>query len=747
MPDRALPWSRRATVDRLALALVALAGAVAVFLVATETFAYRSVNDDEGVYLMQAAMLLEGRLFLDPGAYGASVRPWFFVADPVADGVRYYPKYAPVAAAVFAAGMLAGDATLALAAVAAGSVALVGVLAADAFDRRTGVAAAVALVTAPLFLVTGATFLSYAPTTLATLAFAVAYVRSYRADTPRRRASWGLLAGLGVGVAFFSRPYTALYFAAPFVAHTLVRLARAREAGPSALRAALVRSGATALVGVAFVAVTLGYNAAVTGDPLTFPYEAFAPRDGVGFGRRAILGYEETYTPALAVESTLAALRRLALQWGPAAPVGTALALLGALSYRAPRGSRRRRSSGPGGGATTGGVAGMTDREVRLLLAGVAVAIVLGEAYFWGTLNGLRNGLIDLLGPFYHFGLLVPVAAFAGAGATSLLRGTRAAAARRLSPSEARGVVLVVLLLSASVAGFATATSLAEPLRENGERTENLAAAYEPFQRERLEDAVVLLADPYGDWVAHPFQALRNDPGLDGPVVYAADGPPARDLRVLTATDRTPYRYTYRGVWTGAVTPIEPELRRLEVLRGPRVDATTTVGVPAGARTASVRVETDAGYARYEATVPDAGAGDSLRVDWSVTPAGVAVDGRARAAGPRRVPLPGEATTVRLLVTFVDDAGSSVTYRQELTVDVADGEVRAVWPPITRVCRLTTDCGREATWVGPDADYLSGVRVDATASATGANGSGNATANATASLPAPPRLGASPAPR
>jgi hypothetical protein len=735
---RDLPaFDRRATAERAALALVAVGGAVAVLLVATETFPYHSVNDDEGVYLTQAAMLLEGRLFLEPGAYGASVRPWFFVADPVGEGVRYYSKYAPVAPAVFAAGILAGDAHLALAAVAAGNVALVGLLASDAFDRSTGVAAASALVAAPLFLVTGATFLSYAPTTLANLAFAVAYVRSYRAGTPRRRVAWGLLAGGGVGVAFFSRPYTAVCFAAPFVLHTLVRLGRARRADRRALGPALARSGATALVGTAFVGVALGYNAVVTGDPFTFPYAAFAPRDGVGFGRRAILGYEETYTPALAVESTVDAVGRFALQWGPAGPVGTALALLGALAYRAPRGAGRRRTARrrDGGDGSGGADGGLTDGEVRLLLAGVAVAVVGGEAYFWGTLNGLRNGLIDLLGPFYHFDLLVPAAAFAGAGAASLLRGVRTAADRRLSPSEARGVVLVVLLVSAPLVGAATATSLAEPLRENGERTETLAAAYEPFERE-FDHAVVLLADPYGDWLAHPFQALRNDPGLDGDVVYAVDGPPARDLRVLAASDRTPYRYTYRGTWTGGVTPVEPELERLELLRGDRVEAATVVGVPARARTASVRVETDAGYARYEASVPgtssdatDGGASAeasdaperSLRVDWSVTPRGVAVADRTRAAGPARVPLADDDATVRLLVTFVDDAGGSVTYRQELTVGVDDGEVRAVWPPVTRVCRLTTDCGREGTWVGPDGDYLPGVSVEREASATAAS--------------------------
>jgi hypothetical protein len=225
----------------------------------------------------------------------------------------------------------------------------------------------------------------------------------------------------------------------------------------------------------------------------------------------------------------------------------------------------------------------------------------------------------------------------------------------------------------------------------------------------------VFTPDPYGDWQAHPFQYLRNDPGFDGPVLYATTGPPARNVRVLRATNRTPYRFTYRGEWVPAARPVTPELTRLRVLRGDRVRATTTVGVPQGATSASVRVETTHGHARYAA----APTGETLSVRWTVGRT-ARVESLPRAAGPDAVPVPRGASTVTLLVTFVDASGGSVTYRQELTVDRDGGTVTAVWPPPTRVCRLTTDCGREGTWVGPDGDYLTGVSVDATARATNA---------------------------
>ncbi|MFW6435558.1 MAG: hypothetical protein ACOCY1_04185, partial [Halovenus sp.] len=43
----------------VAVATLALVGAAAVWTVATQVFPYHSLNHDEGVYLQQAAMLLE----------------------------------------------------------------------------------------------------------------------------------------------------------------------------------------------------------------------------------------------------------------------------------------------------------------------------------------------------------------------------------------------------------------------------------------------------------------------------------------------------------------------------------------------------------------------------------------------------------------------------------------------------------------------------------------------------------------
>jgi 4-amino-4-deoxy-L-arabinose transferase-like glycosyltransferase len=666
-------------------ALVVLGGVV-VYWLAVDLFPYHSVNDDEGVYLTQAAMLLEGRLSLYPGDLGPLVRPWFFVADTAGGELRYYPKYSPVAAGVFAVGELLGDWNLALGLVAAGNTALVYALTAAAFDRRTGHLAALLLVGTPLFLFTSAVFLPYAPTTLLNLAFAFAYVRAMRRDSPR----WGLVAGAAVGLAFFARPYTAVLFAAPFVAHALGSLWWSRTT--DAFRPALGRLLAVAGVGLAGVVATLGYNLLLTGDALVFPYEAFGPNDGIGFGRHELLGYDRLYTPALAAETTVRVVRVLTTEWTVAGPVGTLLALvgLGALP------TDRTAVADPRLGAPA----------LRVVLVGLVPAVVLGNAYFWGTLNGLENGLIGLLGPYYHFDLLLPFSAFGAAGALALWRRLRDVTARLDAPTR-RVVLAVALLVTGGVTGVAGVDAVEEPYDENRLRTEHLADTYEPFESWSPDHAVVFVPDPYGDWLHHPFQRLRNDPGFDGDVVYVINEGDVERFGVVDATgDRRPYRFTYQGEWTGAVTATEPALVPLEVRSGDRVAATTTLGVPARATYARARIVTEAGSTRHAL----GRVADRTTVDWRLD----ATDGTASIRAPNgtaTAPLPAGISEVTLLVTFVEPEGATVTYRQTASVERTVQGVRVIWPPETRVCSLTTDCGRDGVYVGPDGDHVSGVSV------------------------------------
>ncbi|SDJ69394.1 4-amino-4-deoxy-L-arabinose transferase [Halovenus aranensis] len=660
---------------------------VAVFALASTVFEYHSSNHDEAVYLQQAAMLLEGKLELAAGDLVGAFRPWFFVED----GGTLYPKYAPVPAAMYAISMaLFGEPRVTLAAIAAANTGLVYILGAAVADRRVGLVAAALFACSPMAFVTSATFLPYAPTTLCNLVFAVAYLRGVRTGGYR----WGAVAGLAIGIAFFARPYTAVLFALPFVAHAAyTALACLADEGYWPLPTTARRQLLTALCGLCFVLVTLCYNARLTGDPLTFPYAAFAPLDGPGFGYRRILDHAIEYTPGVAVRANGFAVWYLLSRWVVAGLLGAGLALGGiAVVVRA---WQREGDS-------------LVDPTAGLLVAAVVPSVVLGNVPFWGnynllaTLSDPTDGLVSQFGPFYHFDLLAPVAVFA---AVALVVGWRRLSSRLAAhgPVSPRRLALSGLLVSVLVLAGTSAVLAATPVDRNAAYAEKYDTAYGPVEAADFENDLVFVPTPYGEWQAHPFQVLRNDPGFDGPVVYALDRDPAEDFAVIDAyPDRSLHRYTYRGEWSAdASEHVLPRLESLSVRRAAAFDAEAVVGVPDRVDRAHVRLTTQGGGpVEYTVDDPDT----ELTVPWSLDGNNASLD---EAAGAVALD---ETDLVVVTVTLVQPDGSTLTYRQEATVRADGDAVEVVWPPERTVCRLTTACGREGTYL-PDhpGEHLGGV--------------------------------------
>lgn len=700
--------------SRRALFGIALCAGALVYLVARVVYPHHTPNHDEGVYLQQAALLLDGTLWLTSEVPDA-VRPWFFVED----GARLYSKYTPVTAAVFALGMAVGVPRLSLVVVAIANVALVGLVTAEAFDERTGVVAAVLLVASPLFLLNSAAFLSYAPATAFNLAFALGYLRAWRRDDDGSRRRYAVLAGVAIGVAFFARPFTAVLFATPFVIHaTGVLVASWRSAAAEKPtwfgldRPVVERTGIVAVLGLSFVGLTLAYNHVVTGQALLFPYEAFAPADGPGFGTRRIVGYERQYTPSLALESNALVLRRLLADWTAAAPLGSVAAAVGVGGFlvRARRDLSLSlpRPNGP------------TDLGTRSLLLGILVSVTVGNVFFWGNLNLLAalddptDGLISLLGPFYHFDLLLPLSAFGAAGLLATVSRLRTALRRRTTHRRARIAVAVALLSLLVVGGVAEAAALGDPIDRSEPYTERYDRAYEPFADSDFENAVVFVPTPYGGWLNHPFQSLRNDGDLDGPVVYAQDRTATGNFRVLDAyPDRTPYRYTYRGAWTSSIdddqADVEAALQPLSVRTGDSHRIELDVGRVVAAESATIRMAAGNESVTYAVESLQA---ETVHVEYVVE------QGRLRLNETHLVRYSdrstvdfADASDVTVTVTFTQPGGSTVTYRQAVAVRTDDESVSVVWPPETRVCRLVTDCGYEGTYLPDGGSYPAGTSV------------------------------------
>ena len=673
---------------------IALLGGLAVWLVSTRVFPYYSLNHDEAVYLQQAALLLDGQFALHPPVEDA-LRPWFFVDA----GDRLYPKYAPVPAATFALGVLVGTPKLALAGIGAGVLALTYGVTSEVFDRTTGLLAAALVLASPLFLLNTALFLPYAPTALLNLAFAFAYLRSDRLGSVR----WAAAAGVALGLAFFSRPYTAVLFATPFVAHACWTLWRDRVAITAAVRGrpatpghltvlhpTLARRGTTAVLGFAGVVATLAYNATVTGSPTRFPYEAFAPLDGLGFGTRRLLGYEAQYTPELAVRANAQVVNTFLTDWFAGGLLGTALAVVGvALVVRR----------------------GVTARQAAL--GGVGLTVVVGNVYFWGNYNILgqlsdtENGMIAAIGPHYHYDLLLPTAAFAARGSVEVARRLRHTVDSRvpatgIDPRVARVAVVAVLLAAAAGVGLGSAALLAGPVDDNTDRTEVYERAYEPFEGGPPEYSVVFLPGPYGEWLNHPFQPLRNDPGYDGETVYALD---TRPFAVADAfPDRNLYRYAHRGFWAPtAGSPEEVRLTRVRDVRAGRVTLGGRFGVPDATEVLEVRIESGDDSATYVAENASADLNLSVRITPDVT----RLSGGVRPIQNDTI-LPDEDGEVRLIVTVGGGMGNVFHYRLEVPVRTTDDRVRALSPRVER-CFDPRTCGGAAAHVpetAPDGIFV-----------------------------------------
>jgi len=674
-------------------AAIALLAGIAVYALSTGLFPYHSSNHDEAVYLQQAAMLLDGQLELAAGELAGAFRPWFFIED----GGRLYPKYNPVPAAMYAVSMgLFGEPRVTLAIVAATNAALVYLLASMVFDRQVGIVASGLFALSPLALITTSVFLPYAPTTMLNLIFAVTYLRGVR----DRSLLNGAVAGVAIGLAFFARPLTALLFAIPFVLHaglTLLRALADRELWTNPVRRNLLTAG----FGLGFVILTLAYNVRLTGSPLVFPYEAFAPLDGPGFGRREMLEHSINYTPELALRANGYVLWYFVTRWFTAGVLGTLCAAGGLVL------ALRRWWNGTITGHRRAG---------GLMLAGLFVTVPLGNIPFWGNFNVLAemtdptDGLISQFGPIYQFDLLVPLSVF---GAFALVAGWRWLRTQVLdqrlltgvSSQAARVLTIAVLASTLLVFGVANLAVLSEPVDRNAAHTEKFDQAYEPIEQAEFDNAMVFIPTPYGDWQSHPLQYLRNEPGFDGPVVYALDREPAEDFSVVDAyPDRNYYRYSYQGEWSPeANRHVVPKLEPLSYHSGSRLDAETVVSVPARVSRATVELESGPDSTRTSIENPT----ETIAVDWAIDS-----ESATLVESGESVPLDDTEELV-MSITLVQPDGSTLTYRQEATVRSSESGVEVLWPPERTVCTLVTDCGSEGTYLpdNPDA-HLDGVSFE-----------------------------------
>jgi hypothetical protein len=483
------------------LIAVALATAAGVWAVVGSAWVLPqlSANSDEGLYLLQAETLASGRLAPEaPEVDAASYRPWFSTER---EG-RYVLKYTPVHASVLAAADVAtGSHRPALSAIAAAQVALVIVLARElGAGGRAALLAGALFALAPLVLQLNITYLSYGTSLALLLAAAIGAARAWR--TGSRWVAVG--AGFCWGLAAFARPYDAALMGVAMAAAGVV--VERRRTGQWQRLAPL--AGLAALGALGPLLALLAFNQAMTGDPLDLPFRILEPRDGPGLGLRRSLptdGYVD-YTLDRAA-SSLARNLLLVSAWGAGGLLGACLAVATLV--------RRRLRGGP-------------------LVIAVLVVWSVGYALFWGSYVAafLWDGAL-FLGPFYYLPMVAMLAIPAGVALDDLWRW--------------RAPVAAVAVLGA---GALTLAVVVPRLAEQHDRSQPRSELADVVEREVDGPALVFVPSVYGPFLQNPLSFLRNQPGLDGRVLYAVDRGAAANSRVQAAhPERRAYRLVLPVGW------------------------------------------------------------------------------------------------------------------------------------------------------------------------------------------------------
>jgi hypothetical protein len=456
---------------RAVLALLVAVAAGASLAVQHHVVPLLSGNLDEGAYLFQAEMLLDGRVTLPAERYGEFFRPWL---SGERDGRIFFEYQVGFAALLAGAERALGSMRLGLAAVAAWNVvAVYGFARALWRDRRTALWAACLVAASPMLLLHSGLFLTYvaALAALASAAWA-ALVAVERSSAPHMA-----LAGAALGGALLIRPLDALVVAPPLAALVVTR---ARAAGAEWARLA-GWAGVACLAAVPALLITAWYNARTTGSPTQFPNMAADPLNRFGFGIRRLVESEPVIE--YRVSHALGALRRNL--WAiPSWTLGGPLLLLLA-------------------------ACGLTRRG-----AGVerAVVVAIGLAFpavyfFWWATRLSALGATNGIGPHYYVPTFLAVGLLAARGTVDLVDRTRV-------PTLALAAVLVL----------ATGWALPDKLKAQQDAS-NYHRAADAAVPDDLDNAVVVVE--YGrPYLLSRLSFLVTDPDLAGDVLYAIDRGP-----------------------------------------------------------------------------------------------------------------------------------------------------------------------------------------------------------------------------
>jgi hypothetical protein len=259
--------SRAGRRELVALALLALAATTTAATISTVALERVPHVTDEIAYAWQGRMFAAGQLSLAPPPQPVL----FALENVVANGNVWASSYPPGWPLLLALGWLVDLPWLVGPLMLGAAVLGAWALGATLYDRRTAWLGAIALATSPFALVMGASWMAHAPALAIGTWCLVCLATARRSGTTSRFLH--LTAGFLGGLAFATRPFTALTLLAPGVIWTVT--------GESGARGRLRIIGMLGLGAAPWVAIFLGYHFLVFGDPFTTGYQA---KDALQYG-------------------------------------------------------------------------------------------------------------------------------------------------------------------------------------------------------------------------------------------------------------------------------------------------------------------------------------------------------------------------------------------------------------------------------------------------------------------------------
>jgi hypothetical protein len=496
---------------------------------------------DSIAYIFQAKIFASGRLTAAPppveGAFDFFVPAPFSLTDST--WAAQYPFAHPLA---LAAGQVFNAPWVIPPLFAAGSVALMFFSGRRLYGDLAGLVAAVLLATSPLFIMNASDFMSHNTAGFFLLASLACLLR-----VDRRPVLFGALAGLGFGLLLNTRPLTALALTPPFGAYLLYRLLSADER----VRMAKALAAFAAVAGV-MALLFLGWNYTITGDAFRTGYQAtgvtFFPADGAstpgggGGGDSGItdaLGIGGSHAGSIGIQNERIQLGLLLLVLdGWPQFIGLAFSLLPFLL-------------------------GTRKFEDWFFLASAVAAAGVWVAYeSTGVMYGPRYWYEAM--PFL---LLLAVrgadrlAVLLSSAAAAVREGDLRAADRREWTGRAVVYGFMAVLIVLSVWGWL----LGQRTTWDADLVPNRASAtccllglddriYRLVEEQDLHNALVLVDPCDNNFVCYGSVFWRNNPTLDGDVVYVKDIPGKRQEILGAYPGRAVYVATYLD---------EPQLRPL----------------------------------------------------------------------------------------------------------------------------------------------------------------------------------------